>query len=142
MKNVTPLAPPVGTFLKHPELDALPALVARQRKLAKRLAPLKDVEAADKALRAEIDGLLMAAGLGKGDAVTCNGFTVKHNERIGQERINGAELLAAGVAVETVTACTHRDETARFATVDPMKGIDVVAPKARRRPTKALAAVA
>lgn len=126
-----------GTFLEHPALAPLPTLVRRQRRLEAQIAPrsevLEPLLEKEKQVRQQIDALLVQAGIGNAEGVTCNGYDVKHYRRDGQARINAdtviAQLVAAGVdrtLVETVLAdATERSPEVLFATVKPMKGARV-----------------
>lgn len=125
--------PPEGTYTKYPKLAALPLLVRRQRKVEARIAAVAGDVELDKAIRAEIDQLLVDAGLQGGDVVTCAGYDVKHNERNGQSRLNTEklteQLVAAGVDRELVDQVvkdsTDSGDPIKFATVKPAKGAKV-----------------
>lgn len=124
MANLTP-------YEDHPALvDALPTLIRRQRKLAKKVAELKPAEADEKAVRAEIDALLVAEGLASGEGVECQGYDVIHRERDGNAFISRELLLAAGVEVTVIDACIDHHQASKFATVAPAKGATVRRPKA------------
>jgi len=123
-----------GTFTNHPTLiKVLPPLVRKQRTLAGRIAVVAQDVKDEKAVRADIDALLVAAGLQKGELVTCAGYDVKHNERDGAEFINGAvlteQLAAAGVdrdlIGQTITNATETGKASAFCTVTPSKGAQV-----------------
>ena len=123
-----------GTFTNYPVLvEALPPLVRKQRRLAQQIAAVAAAVVDEKALRAQIDALLLAAGLKKSELVTCLGYDVRHNERDGQTSINEEKLVAqlvdAGIpertAREILAYCTETGEPARFATVTPSKGAKV-----------------
>jgi len=126
--------PATGTFLEHPVLrEALPPLVRKQRRLALTIAAVAPAVVDEKATRAEIDALLVAAGLKKSELVTCLGYDVRHNERDGQTSINAEKLIAQLVetgmaerlARELLAYCTETGEVAKFATVTPSKGAKV-----------------
>lgn len=126
--------PAAGTYLRYPSLvDPLPPLVRKQRRLAATIASVVQTVVDEKALRAEIDALLIAAGLKKSDVVTCAGYDVKHNERDGQKSINAdiltEQLVAAGVdrdlVVTILVDSTETGEPSKFATVAPSKGAKV-----------------
>ncbi len=129
------MATNTGTYLQNDRLadSQLPTLVRRQRRLEAQLVPLKALEIDEKAARADIDVLLLLAGLKKGDVVTCNGYDVKHNERDGQASINQDKLVellvAGGVDREFAQKCladaVERGDPAKFATVKPSKGAKV-----------------
>ncbi len=127
-----------GTYVQYPSLlEALPPLVRTQRRLEARLAAVAQDEKDEKAVRAQIDQLLIAAGLQKGDRVTCAGYDVKHNERDGQSSLNEdkvrEQLIAAGVAPELVAQVlmdsTDTGAPSLFCTVRPSKGAQVRAPQ-------------
>ena len=123
-----------GTFTNYPTLvEPLPPLVRKQRRLEKKIAAVAADVVTEKAVRADIDLLLLAAGLKKSERVTCNGYDVIHNERDGQSSIDSVKLtellVAAGVdrdlVVQIVTDSTETGDPAKFATVKPSKGSQV-----------------
>jgi len=123
-----------GTFANHPTLiKVLPPLVRKQRRLAGQIAEVAQAVIDEKAVRADIDQLLVAAGLKKTELVTCNGYDVRHHERDGQSSINGdvltEQLVAAGVDRDLVTAtianATDTGKPSAFCTVTPSKGAQV-----------------
>ncbi len=127
-----------GTFTQYPSLvEALPPLVRQQRRLEAKLAKVAQDEKDEKAVRGQIDQLLIAAGLQKSDVVTCAGYDVKHNERDGQSSLNRdkitEQLIAAGVAPELVAQVlmdsTETGAPSLFCTVRPSKGAQVRAPQ-------------
>ncbi len=120
-KTVTPKTV-MGTWNAYPALADLPALVRKQRTLEGKLVPLKALEEDEKAVRAQIDALLVAAGV---DLVTCAGYDVTHHHRDGRRWINGDLLAAAGVADETITLATVTGDPWSYATVKPSKGAKV-----------------
>jgi len=124
----------IGPYEKCPALvDALPPLVRKQRRLASKIAQVALAVIDEKQTRAQIDQLLLAAGLQKSDVVTCLGYDVRHNEKAGQTSINQVilteQLKAAGVAPEVISAVvlasTETGNPALFATVTPSKGAKV-----------------
>jgi hypothetical protein len=136
----TPIAA-TGTFTRYPALvEALPPIVKRQRRLAARIATVAQDVIAEKAARAEIDALLVAAGLLKGDVVTCAGYDVKHHEKAGHASLNPetivAELVAAGVdrdlVLQVLVASTETGQPSVYATVTPSKGAKVQKPETLR----------
>ncbi len=137
--------PVPGTYAQFPALEGLPALVRQQRRLEGRLVDLKMLEADEKATRQEIDTLLLAAGIGKGESVTCAGYDVTHLERAGSSRVNidglRVRLVAAGVATElldeVIAASTETGESSGWATVKPSKGAQVRLPRDETRMAKA-----
>lgn len=123
-----------GTFTNHPSLvEPLPPLVRKQRRLAQKIAAVAADVVDEKAVRGQIDQLLVAAGLTKSELVTCLGYDVRHNERDGQTSINAEKLVAQLVetgmaerlARELLAYCTETGEPAKFATVTPSKGAKV-----------------
>jgi hypothetical protein len=136
----TPIAA-TGTFTRYPALvDALPPILKRQRRLAARIATVAQDVIAEKAARAEIDALLLQAGLTKGDVVTCAGYDVKHNEKAGHASLSSetivAELVAAGVdrdlVLQVLVASTETGPPSVYATVTPSKGAKVQKPETLR----------
>ena len=132
--------PAVGTYIQHPTLvDPLPPLVRKQRRLAKAIAVVAQAVKDEKAVRQDIDVLLLAAGLKKSELVTCAGYDVRHHEKAGQESLNAdtitASLIAAGVAPELVAQVlmdsTETGQLSVYCTVTPTKGAQVRAPQAR-----------
>lgn len=124
----------VGEYTKFPALvDALPPLVKKQRRLAAQIATVALAIIDEKAIRADIDLLLVKAGLQKSDVVTCAGYDVRHNEKAGQSAINQdvltESLVSAGVDRELVkdliTVATETGKPSLFATVTPSKGAKV-----------------
>lgn len=114
-----------NTYTRYPELADLRKLVLKQRRLEAQIAPLEELQAEEKELRDQIDASLVAAGLEKGDVVTCAGYEVKHNERAGQSRVDGDKLIAIGVPAIDVRWATVTGKASKFATVRPMKGAKV-----------------
>jgi hypothetical protein len=121
-------------FTAYPTLvDSLPPLVRKQRRLEAAIVPLAPLVDDEKAVRAEIDHLLIAAGLAKGDGVTCLGYDVTHCERVGSKRLNQdtlvLKLVAAGLAerlvIEILAASTETGDPSTWATVKPSKGAKV-----------------
>ncbi len=123
--------PATGTFTQYPALVAdLPPLVKAQQKVRRQIEPLKDLEAEDARYRKEIDALLIAAGLTKGESVTCGPFDVTHCERAGSSKLNRdlvkARLVSGGVDPDFVEQVLHDStetgEPALFAKVEINKG--------------------
>lgn len=125
--------PDVGTFADHAELLALPPLVRKQRTLEAKIAPLAPLVEEEKQVRKDIDDLLIAAKIAKGEHVTCNGYDVGHCERKGQTSLNAetliAEMVAAGLnknrALLIVTEASETGDPSHWATVKPSKGAKV-----------------
>lgn len=123
-----------GPFTDHPSLvEPLPPLVRKQRRLEQKLAAVAQTILDEKAVRAEIDALLLAAGCEKGDVVQCLGYDVRHNENAARSTINPdtlvAQLTAAGLHPEIVrqivVASTDVGSPAVYCTVKPSKGAKV-----------------
>lgn len=135
--------PDVGTFTTYPALVDLPPLVRKQRRLEAKILPLEPLVKNEKHVRGQIDALLIAAGLKRGDSVTCNGYDVTHTGRAGQTSLNADALaillVLGGVDPEFVDfalkASTETGEAPVWATVKPCKGSQVRRPseKPRRR---------
>lgn len=125
--------PDVGTFIAHPELKPLPALVRRQRTLERKIAPLAPLVDDEKAVRKQIDALLVAAKIAPGTGVTCNGYDVDHHTRKGTTAVNtdaaAILLVLGGVDPEfvdyVIRACTETGDSPLWATVKPSKGAKV-----------------
>lgn len=116
--------------------EPLPPLVRKQRRLEAHLVDEKGQSYVEleKECRKEIDALLLAAGLAKGEGVVCRGYDVVHRERAGQASINQDKLveqlvLKFGCNREKVLAllieCTERGDPAKYAEVKPSKGAKV-----------------
>lgn len=123
----------VGTFTTYPALAPLPPLVRKQRTLEAKILPLAGFVDDEKKIRGQIDALLIAAGLKRGESVTCNGYDVTHAGRSGSTALNveAAEILLVlgGVDPEFVafvlTTCLETGEAPVWATVKPSKGAKV-----------------
>jgi len=127
-----------GTFTRYPALvSTLPPLVKRQRRLAARIAAVAEAEKDEKALRGEIDALLVAAGLAKSEVVTCDGYDVRHNEKAGSSSLDETklteQLVAGGVdrafIAQVIVDSTETGKPSLFATVNPTKGAKVQRPE-------------
>jgi hypothetical protein len=138
---------PSGTYTQHPTLLAtLPPLVRKQRRLEARVAKVAQDVKDEKAVREEIDRLLLAAGLKKSQLVTCAGYDVLHNERDGRESLNPDMVTAGFVALgvdpeavkQVVKDATETGEPAKFATIKPSKGARVRAPQQEAKATMRL----
>lgn len=123
----------VGTFTTYPALAPLPPLVRKQRTLEAKILPLAGFVEDEKKTRAQIDALLIAAGLKRGESVTCNGYDVTHAGRKGQESLNADALaillVLGGVDPEFVDfalkTSLETGEASVWATVKPSKGAKV-----------------
>lgn len=141
---------PTGTYLQYPTLlDPLPGLVRKQRRLEATIAKVSQSVKDEKAVRGEIDQLLVAAGLQKSELVTCAGYDVRHNERDGASSLNPEkvteQLAAAGVAVELIAQVimdsTETGSPAVFCTIKPSKGARVRSPQVEAAPVRQLRGV-
>jgi len=127
-------------------LDGLPPLVRRQRQLEAKILPLAPLVDDEKAVRQQIDALLVAAGIASNDGVTCLGYDVVHHARLGSARINADRLVEQLVAakvdralvLQVLADSTDTSEPSTWATVKPSKGSKVraVPAKAGLRPRK------
>jgi hypothetical protein len=122
------------TYARYPALStALPPLVRKQRRLATRLAPLEVLAEQDKAVRKDIDTLLVRVGFAVGTGVVCLGYDVTHRGRKGQTSVDHALLLAeflalgisAAAAELAIAAATVTGEPSVWAEVKPCKGAKV-----------------
>jgi hypothetical protein len=139
----------VGPYTDFPALQkALPPLVREQRRLEALIAPVLPLIEPEKDVRKRIDALLLAAGIAKGESVSCLGYDVTHCARAGNETLNPETivslLVAAGVERDLVDQVlkdsTETADNAQWATVKPSKGskvrpppTDKPRPRARRR---------
>jgi hypothetical protein len=122
--------PDVGTFTAYPALADLPPLVRRQRQLETKILPFAPLVDEEKAVRKDIDALLIAAEV---DVVTCNGYDVAHISRKGTERLNQEAFVARQVArgndratlEADLAASTDVGDPSGWATVKPSKGSKV-----------------
>lgn len=120
-------------FTHYPALEGLPPLVRKQRRLEAAIVPLAPLVEDEKAVRKDIDALLITAGLTNGEGVQCVGYDVTHRERVGTSRLNQElltlELVAKGlprVTIEDIlTRCTEVGDPSAWATVKPSKGSKV-----------------
>lgn len=122
-----------GTYTQYPALAPLPALVRKQRRLEKKIAPIEPLIEDEKAVRKEIDQLLLACKFGRGEGVTCYGYDVTHRDRKGQSSLNPdkivEQLVAKGVdralVLRVLAASTETGDPAQWAEVKPSKGAKV-----------------
>lgn len=113
--------------------EDLPPLVRKQRRLEGRIVLLVPLSEEEKALRKDIDALLVDAGILKGDGVTCLGYDVIHNERKGTSRLNQdalvIRLIDAGLkearVLQILEESTEVGDLSAWATVKPSKGSKV-----------------
>jgi hypothetical protein len=126
--------PDVGTFTAYPALKTLPPLVRKQRRLEARLGDDHGpFEKQESAVRKDIDALLVAAGLGQGDFVTCNGYDVTRRGQKGRTSINALMLLEtliiAGLTREEayglILEATDTGDPSTWSEVKPSKGSQV-----------------
>ncbi len=127
-----------GTITRYLSLvQTIPPLLKKQRRLAARIATMAEAVKAEREVRAEMDGHLVTAGLGKGEVVTCDGYDIRHNEKAGSSSINETKLaemfVAAGVTRELVDdvikESTEIGKPSVYATVIPSKGAKVQRPE-------------
>lgn len=117
----------------YSQLTDLPPLVRKQRRLEAQIAPIAPLVADEKAIRQQIDALLVAAAIAPSDGVTCLGYDVVHHTRKGQSTFNvevlTAELVAAGldkaVVAKILIDATETSDPPLWATVSPSKGAKV-----------------
>lgn len=114
-------------------LEPLWPLVNKQRQLEAKILPFAPLVDQEKAIRQDINDLLIKAGIAKGDGVTCHGYDVVHVERVGSTRLNqdmlASYLIQFGMPAqevqEMIAACTETGEPSTWATVKPSKGSKV-----------------
>lgn len=123
-----------GTYKQHAALSELPPLVRTQRKLEAKLGDEKgSFKDQESAVRKDIDGLLAAAGLARGEFVTCNGYDVTRRGQKGRTFINelmlAETLIVAGLtreeAVGLILEATDTGEPSTWSEVKPSKGAKV-----------------
>lgn len=124
-----------GTYLQHPTLvESLPPLVRHQRRLEAKLGDEKGpFEKQEKAVRADIDALLAAAGLTQAEFVTCAGYDCTRRGQKGRSVINALKLIeqlvVAGldrvIALKAILDSTDTGEPSTWAEVKPSKGAKV-----------------
>jgi len=126
------MAVPTGTYLAFPALrTALSPLMRKERGYARRIAAVQSTVEKLKKNHAELDALLLLAGLKKSELVTWGPWDVRHNERAGQVSHDmvglAVDLVAEGVPLERVKAIFKaREETGKpalFVTVTRTKGL-------------------
>lgn len=108
-------------------------LVKKQRTLEAKILPLTPLVEQEKAVRQQIDLLLVAATIASGDGVTCNGYDVGHHERKGNASYNTDKLvvlltaagLDQGAVLRILVESTERGDPSMWATVKPSKGAKV-----------------
>jgi len=123
----------VEPYEAYSQLTDLPPLVRKQRRLEAQIAPIAPLVADEKAIRQQIDALLVAAAIAPSDGVTCLGYDVVHHTRKGQSTFNvevlTAELVAAGldkaVVAKILIDATETSDPPLWATVSPSKGAKV-----------------
>lgn len=120
-------------YARFPRLEVLPALVRKQRRLAKKLAPLEHLVNDEKAVRHDIDVLLLAEGFTRGEGVTCHGYDVVHRDRKGATSLNATRLtdtlvdagLELAVVLKALIDSTDEGDPPQWAEVKPSKGASV-----------------
>ncbi len=124
----------VGTYAVFPALAGLPPLVRQQRQLEAQIVPLAALVIDEKAIRADIDHLLVTAGI---STCTCNGYDVNHVERAGSTRPNWeratVDLIARfsvdpAEAAKLIASWQDTGEPSAWCTVKPSKGAKVRRP--------------
>lgn len=123
----------LSPYTRYPALRDLPALVRKQRRLEAKIVPIAPLVDQEKALRKDIDALLIKAGLQRGEGVTCHGYDVTHRDRKGRTSLNPdkivAQLVAGGVeetfALQVLVDSTETGDPAQWAEVKPSKGSKV-----------------
>jgi hypothetical protein len=118
--GVTDIDVATGTYLAHPVLAGLPALIFRQQELKAQMAPLEALVAEEKAIRADIEALLIAAGV-EDEKVTVGQFTISRTEVDGAEFLSEDLLLAAGVDADIIKAAKDRHAAYSYASVRKAK---------------------
>jgi len=123
-----------GSYTRYPALADLPPLVRRQRKFEALLGN-EDGAYADqeKAVRKQIDSLLVDAGLVQGDVVTCNGYDVVRRGQKGRSSINVERLVESLVnaglerasVLSLVLSATDTGDPSSWAEVKPSAGAKV-----------------
>lgn len=123
-----------GAYTTFRAFVGLAALVRKQRRLEAKLGDDHGSFAdQDKAVRKEIDALLVAAGFASGDGVTCVGYEVIHRTQKGRSAINETtltgKLVALGLPGDAVATAIRTSldtgEPAAWAEVRPVKGAKV-----------------
>ena len=96
-------APPVlpGTYTAHAVLSDLPRFVAEYRRLQLLIAEVAPYEAQKKAIGAEIQALLLAAGE---KSVTVGDLRATFVESAGRKTLSQDRLLANGVSPDVIAA--------------------------------------
>jgi hypothetical protein len=120
----------LGQYTKFRQLVDLGPLVRKQRTLAAKLGDDKGSYAdQDKAVRKDIDALLVKAGLASGDGVVCNGYEVVHRTQKGRTSISEVTLtaalvalgLAADVVAKAIADSLETGDPSAWAEVNPAK---------------------
>lgn len=131
----------VGPHTAFPALKtALPPLVKEQRKLEALIAPVTPLLEPEKEIRKAIVALLITAGVGKGETVTCLGYDVTHCERAGTSSLNAETLtervVASGIDrewfLDQIAASMDTADDPQWATVKPSKGATVRVPATKK----------
>jgi hypothetical protein len=100
---------PQNTFARFAPLKtALPPLVRKQRKHAKKIAAVAGDVDQEKETRKRIDELLLMCGFKKGEGVTCSGYDVVHRERKGATSYD--MVVLATIVVERLVQLGMRRE--------------------------------
>jgi hypothetical protein len=120
-------------YAAYSVLDGLPALVRKQQQYVRKIAPIEPLIEKEKAVRKEIDLLLIQAKIAKGDGVTCIGFDVMHRSRVGQSSLNHEKVIAAlvaegvdeGLVLKVLLESVETGDPPFWAEVKPSKGAKV-----------------
>jgi hypothetical protein len=127
------MAAALADYERFPRLEPLPALVRKQRRLEGKISPLEHLVDQEKAVRKDIDVLLLAEGFTRGEGVICNGYDVVHRDRKGQTSLDPVklfdELVKNGVdelvAAQCITDATDTGDPPQWAEVKPSRGAKV-----------------
>jgi len=122
----------IGTYQAYGEkLADIPRLVRKWKSAAKKIAGVaRDIEI-EKAARAEMHRLLVAAGIDAKQYVTCNGYRLTRRKRAGNKSVDADKLRANGVAELDIVLATVQGKEADFVEVDVCKDAEVRAPRQR-----------
>jgi hypothetical protein len=123
----------LADYTRFPALEALPALVRKQRRLEGQIAPLGHLVDDEKTIRHTIDALLLAEGFTRGEGVTCNGYDVVHRDQKGRTTLNATtltgKLVEAGLTMDAVLTMlldsTDTGDPPQWAEVKPSRGAKV-----------------
>lgn len=115
---------PQNTYARFPALKtALPPLVKKQRKHAKKIAGVAPDVETEKKTRGQIFQLLKLAGLTRGEGVTCNGYDVVITGRKGNTSYD-VVLLATLMVEKLVELGMHREDLGRRPTPEELETLE------------------